>query len=121
RASLGGEAAMPGNLCKLLAGQHKQSRDEHGFGNLAVLIGCGLEGLPRRIGEAVQVQAIVPIGAPNEWQSMRSKTLQRVTEAALQMLVERRLGAGRIVIGYPLIQDAPIAGLLQIGGDADNQ
>ena len=63
---------MPCNIGELAAGEHKQAGDENGFGNLAVLVGRGLEGLARRIGEAVQVEAIVPIGAADEGQAMRT-------------------------------------------------
>jgi len=59
-----------GNVRELAAGEHKQPSDENGFGNLAVFVGRGLEGLARRVGEAVQVEAIVPIGAADERQAM---------------------------------------------------
>src|SRR5208283_1557166 len=111
---------MFGNLCEFASGEHKQAGDEDGFGNLAILIGSGLEGLAWRIGEAVQVEAIVPIGAADQWQAMGTKTLAGVMEAALEMFVERRLRAGHIVVGYGLVEDAPVAGFLKIGPDADD-
>src|ERR1039458_4134360 len=50
-----------------------------------------------------------------------AETLQRVAEAALQVLVERLLGAGLIVVLHRLIQDAPVASLLQIRRDAHDE
>ena len=85
---------MLGDVGEFAAGEHKQPGDEDGLGNLAVLVGGGLEGLARRIGEAVQVEAVVPVGAADQRQAMRPEALERVAEAALQMLVERRFGAG---------------------------
>src|ERR1035437_7227970 len=112
---------MLGDIREFAAGEHKQGGDENGFGNRAVFVRGGLEGLPGRVGEAVQVETIVPIGAPDERQAMGTETIERVAEAALQMLVERRFGAGRIVIGHTLIQDAPISSLFDIGVYSDNE
>ena len=56
-----GEAAMLGNLGEFAPREHQQAGDENGFGDLAVLVRGGLEGLARGIGEAVQVEAIIPI------------------------------------------------------------
>ena len=52
---------------------------------------------------------------------MLPKPLQRVAEAAMQMLVERLLGAGLVVVGRLLVENAPIAGLLQIGRHAEDE
>ncbi len=52
---------------------------------------------------------------------MRPKAIERVLETALQVFVERLLGARLIVVGNGLVEDAPIARFLDIGGDADDQ
>jgi hypothetical protein len=95
--------------------------DEDRLGHLAFLVGGGLEALAGRVGEAVEIQAVVPVGAADQRQAVRPEPLQRVAEAALQVLVERLLGAGLVVVGHRLVEDAPVAGLLEIGGDADDE
>jgi len=52
----------------------------------ATLLPCcgGLERLARRIGEAVQVETVVPIGAADQRQTMRAKPFERVMETAPQ-------------------------------------
>src|SRR5208283_1351971 len=112
---------MLSDIREFAASEHKQGGDENGFGNRAVFVRGGLEGLPGRVGEAIQVEAIVPIGAPDERQAMGTETIERVAKTALQMLVERRFGAGCIVIGHWLIQDAPVSSLFDIGADSDNE
>ena len=49
------------------------------------------------------------------------EAVERVVEAALQVLVERLLGAGLVVVGDRLVEDRPVAGLLEVGRDADDQ
>ena len=61
---------MARNSSQFTAGQDKESGDKDGFGDLAILVGRGLERLSRGIGEAILVQAIVPIGAANQGQAM---------------------------------------------------
>ena len=74
-----------GNGGKFLGGEGEQAGDEHGFGDAARLVLRGLEGLARGVGEAVEVQAVVPVGAANQRQSMRAEALQCIGEAALEM------------------------------------
>ena len=112
---------MPGNFRQFAPGQHKQPGDEDRLGNLAVLIGGGLEGLTGSIREAIEVETIVPVRAADQRQSMRSKPVESVAEAALQVLIERRFGAGFVVVRNGLVENAPVASLLQIGSDAHDQ
>jgi len=97
----------------LLACQNKQAGDEDAFGYLAILVGGGLEGLTGRSREAVQVEAIVPVGAADERQPMGAKTVERVLNGALKMLEERGLTARLIVIRRCCFQNAPIGGFLK--------
>ena len=106
---------------QFLPGQDKQAGDEDRLGNLAVLVGGGLERLAGRVGKTVQVQAIVPVGAANERQAVRAEAFQGVIEAAAQVLVERLLGAGFVLEGHRLVQDAPVAGFLEVGRDAQDE
>ena len=108
----GGQAAMARNASEFTAGQYEESGDKDGFGDLAVLVGRGLERLSRRIGEAIQVQAIVPIGAANKRQAVGAKTVERVAKAALEVLVERFFRARRIIVRHEFIEDVPVAALL---------
>jgi hypothetical protein len=117
----GVESAVLGDGGELAAGLHKEAGDEDRFGHLAVLVGGGLEGLARRIGEAVEIEAVVPVGAADERQAVRPKALQGVVEAALQVLVERHFRARLVVVGHRLVEDAPVAGLFEIGRDADDE
>jgi hypothetical protein len=67
------EPAMAGDGGQFAAGMNKEAGDEDRFGHLAVLVGGGLEALAGRVGEAVQVEAVVPVGAADQRQPMRSK------------------------------------------------
>ena len=62
---------------------------------------------PGSDGEAVQVEAVVPVGAPDQRQAVRTDAFERVAHAALQVFVERRFAAGLVVVGHRLIQDRP--------------
>ena len=61
------QAEMAQQPIHFLDSQHEQPTDKNRFGHLAIFIGRGLKGLPRRIREAVQVQTVIPIGAPDQW------------------------------------------------------
>ncbi len=115
------QAAPLRNRGNLLGRQHEQAGDENRFGYLAFLVGGGLERLARRIGEAVQVETVVPIGAADQRQTMRAKPFERVMETAPQVLIQR-LRAARLVVELDrLVENAPVAGLFQVGRDANDQ
>ena len=98
-----------------VAGQHEQAGDEDGLGHFAVLVGRGLERLARRVGKTIQVQAIVPVGAADERQAVRTDAFERVIETAAQVLVKRLLGAGFVLELHRLVENAPVAGFLEVG------
>ena len=114
-------APPPGDGRQFLGRQHEQRGDEDRLGHLAFLVGGRLKRLARRVREAVQIQAVVPIGAADQGKPVRPQPVQRVTEAAPQVLVERLLRAGLVVVLHRLVQNAPVAGLFQIRGDANDQ
>jgi hypothetical protein len=62
---------MAGDGGQFAAGVDKQPGDEDRLGHLAVLVGGGLEALARRVGEAVEVEAVVPVGAADQRQAVR--------------------------------------------------
>ena len=76
-------ALVFGDVGQLVGSQHKQPANEDRFGHLAIFIGGGLERLPRGIREAVEVQAVIPIGAPDQGQAVRADAFEGVSHAAL--------------------------------------
>jgi len=52
---------------------------------------------------------------------VRTEAIESIAEAALQVLVERRFGARRIVVGDGFIENAPVAGFFYVGSDTDDQ
>src|SRR3990172_10252955 len=54
----------------LFADVNKHPGNENGLGNRAILVFVGLEGFTRLGRKAIQVQAVVPVGAANERQTM---------------------------------------------------
>ena len=113
--------ALFGDGGQFLRRQHKQAGDEDRLGDFAVLVGCGLERLARRVGKAVEVQAIVPVGAADERQAVRAEAFERVIEAAAQVFVKRLLGAGLVLELHRLVEDAPVAGFLEVSRDAEDE
>ena len=64
-------------------------RDHHGLGVLPVLVRAALEGVVRVLREAVEVEAVVPVGAADERQAVRAEVVHGVVERAAQVLVGR--------------------------------
>jgi len=83
------KAAVLGDGGKLATGVDKKGSDKDRLGDLAILIGCGLEALAGSVREAVEVEAVVPVGAADKREAVWSKALQGVVEAALEVFVER--------------------------------
>ena len=102
------------DLRHVTGGEDEQSGDEDGLGNAGFSVRGGLERFARRLGIRVQVEAVVPVGAPDQRQSVGSGPLQRVLDAPLQVLVQRGLGAGHVVVGDELLEDALVARLLEV-------
>ena len=71
--------------------------------------------------EAVQVEAVVPVGPANEGQAVGAKMGAGVLETAAQVLHQGLRLAFVIVKGHGLIQNAPVARLTQISGGAGNE
>ena len=110
------------NRRHLFGGQHKLAGNEDRFGHRALAaVLRGLEGLARRVGEAVEVQAVIPVGAADQRQAVRPEPLQRVAQAALQVIVERLLGARPVLVDHRLVQDRRIARFLEVRGHAQDQ
>src|SRR6185437_1398776 len=107
-----GTSLLNRDVRKLATCETEQTRNENRLGNFAFFVGGRLKGLPWRIGEAVQVQAIIPVGTPNQRQAVGAESIERVLKAALQVLIKRRFRTWLVVVRHRLAQDAPVAGLL---------
>ena len=95
--------------------------DEDALGDAGVIVGDGLEALAGLFGEAVQVQAVVPVRPADQRQAVRAAVIDDVVEGAAQVLAERG-GQGRIVVKVDLlIQNRPVAGFLDVGVDGEDQ
>ncbi len=120
----GGVAGLPvalGERGELVGGQREQSPDEHRLRDAARAVLGGLERLARRLGEAVEVEAVVPVGPADERQAMGPEAVERVAQRPAQVLAERRLGAGLVGVGDRLVEDGEVAGLLGVRGDGEDE
>jgi len=113
--------ALFGQIGHLVGRQHKKPGDEDRLRHLAILVGGGLKGLPRGVGKAVEIEAVVPVGTADQRQAVRADALERIGQAALQMFVKRGFTAGLIVIRDHLVKNRPVAGLLEISAGAEDQ
>ena len=96
----------------------EHARDENAFGHRAFAGAGDLEALAGVLGEAVQVQAVVPVSAADEGQAVGAEVGAGEAEAAAQMLHEGLCLARIVVKGDGLVQNGPVAGLAEIGGGA---
>ena len=101
--------------------QHEHTTDEHRFCHGALGGTGGLEALPRLLAEAVQVQAVVPVGTANQGQTVGTGVGHGEAYAAAQMLHQGHFRAGDIVEGGGVIQDGKVPGLRQIGMGGSHQ
>ena len=74
---------------------HEHAGDEDAFGNGAFARACCLEAFARVLREAVQVEAVVPVGPADQRQLVRAKMGDGVVEAASEMLHQR---LGKVVV-----------------------
>ena len=73
------------------------------------------------LGEAVEVEAVVPVGAADERDPVRTLVSERVVHAPAQVL-HKGLCEGVIIIkGYRLIQNRDVAGLADISADSSDE
>ena len=100
---------------------HEHARNEHALSHGALAGAGDLEALARVLREAVQVQAVVPVGPADQGQAVGAQMGMGVAEAPAQML-HQGLCSGHVVVkGNRLVQDRPVTGLPQIGGGARNE
>ncbi len=73
-------------LCVLLAVLDEHSGDKYRLCDRTLARSEGLEGFARVLGEAVEVQAVIPVGTPDERQLVRSLVVHDIVKRALQVL-----------------------------------
>ena len=111
-------ATNPG-IC--LAVFYKHACDEHGLRD-GPFAGAGdLEALAGMCGEAVEVQAVVPVGAPDERQLVRPQMRDGIAEAAAKMLHEGRCVLFVAVKCDAFVQNRPVACFAQVSIHARNE
>ena len=101
-----------------LAVLDEHAGDEYGFCDRSFGRSCCLEGFARLIREAVEVQAVIPVGAADERQTVRSLVSYYIVEGTIQMLKQRSCEALVVVERRHLVEDTEIAGLADVGGNA---
>ena len=112
---LGGKTDVAADLRPGAAVFDEHAGDEHALGYRAFARPGDLEALARLGGEAVEVQTVVPVRPADQRQTMRPEMRAGIAEAAPQMLEQRTGKRGIVVKIDELAQDAPVAGLTQIG------
>ena len=80
-----------------------------------------LEALARLYGEAVEVEAVVPVGATDERQAMGSTVVEHLTHAATQVLEEWHLGSLLVVEGRGVVENREVARLAHVRADGAHE
>ena len=116
-----GVAGAVKNFGKLVAVLDIHTGDEHALGYRTLARAGGLEAFARLLAEAVQVQAVVPVGAANQRQTMRTLVGAQIAKAAAQMLKQRLCKAVVVIKVHRFVQNRVVARLAQIGVHGSNQ
>ena len=119
--SLGVKAQMVAQLGVFVAVLNEHARNEHALRHRTLAGPGDLETLARVLGEAVQVQAVVPVRTPDERQTVGTQMGAGKVEAAAQVLHQGLRLGGIVVKGNLLLQNGPVAGLPQVGGGTGNE
>ena len=119
---LGVKAEVAAQLGVVAAIDHELACNHKRLGLAAFgLVLSGLERFVGVVGEAVEVEAVVPVGAADEGQSVGAEVAHHVVEAHAQVFHEAHFGAGLIVEGHGFVEDGEVAAFLDIGDGAENQ
>ena len=94
------------DLGKLVAVFNIHTCDKNALGHRAFAGAGGLETLARRVAEAVQIQAVVPVSAANQRQTVRTLVVDDVVEARFEVLQQRSAVVGVAVVGRCGIEKA---------------
>ena len=86
---------------ELTGGEHEQASDEHRLGDATLSVLGRLERLARLIREAVEVEAVVPVSASDQRQTVRTEPVERVLHRAARGARDSgRLGARPRVVRH---------------------
>ena len=101
---------------------HEQAGDHQRFGQAALgLVFGGLERFVWIVRETVEIEAVVPVGAPDARQAVGTEVIGDMVETDLQVFQQRLLAAGPVVERNRLVEDRKIARFLQIGDRPEEQ
>src|SRR5699024_3423625 len=89
---------------------HEHACDKDAFGHRPLAGPEGLETLARLFRKTVEIEAVVPVGAANERQSVGAEVSQGEVYAPAQVLHKRRFAARRVVKGRGVFQNGKIPG-----------
>lgn len=99
----------------------EQTGDHEGLDDAACTFGGGLERFAGSLGEAVQVEAFVPIGAVDERQTVGTQVVEGELPRAGKMIQQRR-GEGVVVFkGDRLDEDGKVPGFPEVAAGAENE
>src|SRR5690554_3947639 len=68
---------------------HKQTGNHQRLGRASTLVFSGLKGLVRILRKAVQIKAIVPVGPPNQRQTVWTQIVNHMVEGSLKVFKMR--------------------------------
>ena len=88
---------------------------------MALIVGAGLERFSRSIGEAVQVQTVVPVGTADQGKSVRSEVFQCIVEGTFQMLHQGSSQFFFVVEGNVFGEKRGVSGLSDVSGGCGNE
>ena len=114
RSASAGHVQVPVEARELARGVEEQARDHHGLRNRSLDVARRLERLVRLGREAVQVEAVVPVGVADQRQPVRAAVRERVGDARLQVVQQVLAAAGRVRVADRLREDRRVAGLLDV-------
>ena len=100
---------------------HKHAGDEHAFGDRPFARSGHLEALAGVFGEAVEIEAVIPVGTADQRQPVRTQMLHRVVEAAAEMLHERLRKREVAVKRHGFLQNGVVPRLTDVGVGSGNQ
>ena len=114
-------AGQPGERLGLLGREHEEPGDEDGLGDSSGTVGGRLEGVAGPFGEDIEVETVVPVRAPDQWEPVWTEPVQREPDRSPQVVAQRRLRTLGVVPRHGDVEDREIAGLLDVRGDGDDQ
>ena len=114
-------AEVPVQSSQLAGGVEEEPGDHHRLGRGALHVAGRLERLVGLGGEAVEVEAVVPVGVPDQRQRMRAAVLQRVADAGLEVVQEVVPAARPVGVADGRFEDRRVSRLLDVCAGGEDQ